>query len=129
MKAVVQLFSARKQAKKIVKEFNPDIVIGAGGYVTAPVIWAAKKLGHKIYNLPSAKIVHLESQTLSSQTKKLQLFFESRKLFYLKNRTKKQLQIANLILKINSIIRICIFYILQKKEKVNYWKTILLQCS
>lgn len=89
--------------------------------------YRAKKLGHKIYNLPSAKIVHLESQTLSSQTKKLQLFFESRKLFYLKNRTKAQLQFANLILKINSIIRICIFYILQKNEKVNYWKTIL-QC-
>ena len=91
--------------------------------------YRAKKLGHKIYNLPSAKIVHLESQTLSSQSKKLQLFFESRKLFYLKNRTKTQLKIANSILKINSIIRICIFYILQKKEKVNYWKTILLQCS
>ena len=89
--------------------------------------YRAKKLGHKIYNLPSAKIVHLESQTLSSQTKKLQLFFESRKLFYLKNRTKAQLQFANLILKINSIMRICIFYILQKNEKVNYWKTIL-QC-
>ena len=91
--------------------------------------YRAKILGHKIYNLPSAKIVHLESQTLSSQTKKLQLFFESRKIFYLKNHTKTQFKIANAILKFSSIIRICVFYILQKKEKVNYWKTILNQCS
>ena len=26
------------------KKFNPDIVIGAGGYITAPVLYAAKKL-------------------------------------------------------------------------------------
>ena len=31
-------------AKKIIKEFNPDIVIGTGGYVCAPVIKAAAKL-------------------------------------------------------------------------------------
>ena len=47
IKAVMQLFSARTQAKKIIKEFKPDIVIGVGGYVTAPVIYAASKLGIK----------------------------------------------------------------------------------
>lgn len=88
-----------------------------------------KKLGHKIYNLPSAKIVHLESQTLSSRTQKLKLFFESRKKFYLKNRTQTQLRIANVILTISCIIRITAFTLLQKNEKVNYWKTILQQCS
>lgn len=33
------------QAKKIVKEFNPDIVIGTGGYICGAVILAAKKYG------------------------------------------------------------------------------------
>lgn len=33
--------------KKIIKDFNPDIVIGVGGYVTVPVITAAHKLGYK----------------------------------------------------------------------------------
>lgn len=88
-----------------------------------------KNLGYKIYNLPSAKIVHLESQTLSSRTQKLKLFFESRKKFYLKNNTQTQLTIANTILKISCVIRITAFTILQKNEKVNYWKTILKQCS
>ncbi|MCI8964967.1 MAG: undecaprenyldiphospho-muramoylpentapeptide beta-N-acetylglucosaminyltransferase [Clostridia bacterium] len=34
-----------KQAKKIVKEFNPDIVIGTGGYICGGVILSAHKLG------------------------------------------------------------------------------------
>ena len=35
--------------KKIIKKFNPDIVVGVGGYVTGPVIYAAKKLGYKTF--------------------------------------------------------------------------------
>lgn len=39
--------NAIKKAKTTIKEFNPDIVIGAGGYITAPVLIAANKLGYK----------------------------------------------------------------------------------
>ena len=35
---------ATKKAKEILKEFNPDFVIGTGGYVSWPVIHAAQKL-------------------------------------------------------------------------------------
>lgn len=35
---------AIKKSKEIIKKFNPDIVIGAGGYITAPVLYAAHKL-------------------------------------------------------------------------------------
>lgn len=38
---------AIKKCEKIIQEFKPDVVIGAGGYVTMPVIYAAKKLGIK----------------------------------------------------------------------------------
>lgn len=41
------LHQAIKKCKKIIKEFHPDVVIGVGGYVTAPVIYAAKKSGFK----------------------------------------------------------------------------------
>lgn len=44
-KTVKSLFGSYFKAKKIIKEFKPDIVIGVGGYVTAPVIYAAKNLG------------------------------------------------------------------------------------
>ena len=39
--------SGIKEMKKLMIEFKPDIVIGVGGYVTGPVIYAASKLGIK----------------------------------------------------------------------------------
>ena len=44
-RAVGQMFSARKQAKKYLRDFQPDIVIGFGGYVSAPVMMASTSLG------------------------------------------------------------------------------------
>lgn len=38
------LVKAYQKCLNIIKDFNPDIVIGVGGYVTMPVIMAAKKL-------------------------------------------------------------------------------------
>ena len=47
IKAVIKYLNSSKLVRKKIKEFNPDIVIGVGGYVTAPVIKEAKKLGYK----------------------------------------------------------------------------------
>ena len=41
------LLKSKKNVRKIIKDFNPDIVIGVGGYVTYPVIKEAHKLGIK----------------------------------------------------------------------------------
>ena len=49
VKTVKCLFKAFKECKKMIKEFNPDIVIGVGGYVTVPVVVSAKKLGYKTF--------------------------------------------------------------------------------
>ena len=32
-------------AKKLIKEFKPDIAIGVGGYASAPLLWAATRMG------------------------------------------------------------------------------------
>ena len=34
-----------RMARKILKDFNPDIAIGVGGYASAPLLWAAGQLG------------------------------------------------------------------------------------
>ena len=34
---------AVKKSREIIREFKPDVVIGAGGYITAPVLYAAHK--------------------------------------------------------------------------------------
>jgi len=45
--AVGKVFSASVNARKILKELKPDVVVGTGGYVSGPVLREAAKLGIK----------------------------------------------------------------------------------
>ena len=49
IKNICLISKAYHKCKKIMKEFKPDLVIGAGGYVTYPVLKAAQKLGIKTF--------------------------------------------------------------------------------
>ena len=49
IKNISLIKKAMDKCLKIMKEFKPDIVIGCGGYVTYPVIKAAKKLNIKTF--------------------------------------------------------------------------------
>lgn len=42
---VFKLLRSSSQAKKIINEFKPDVVVGFGGYVSGPVLRMAAKLG------------------------------------------------------------------------------------
>ncbi len=45
IQAVYYLAGSQPRAKKILKEFQPDIAIGTGGYVAGPILHAAAKMG------------------------------------------------------------------------------------
>ena len=45
IKAAWHALTSVSEAKKIIKKFNPDLVIGTGGYVSWPTVKAASKLG------------------------------------------------------------------------------------
>ncbi len=49
IKNVFLIRKAKKKCLKIMKDFKPDVVIGVGGYVTYPVVWAAHQLGIKTF--------------------------------------------------------------------------------
>lgn len=76
-KTLSRFIKARQKALKIIKEFNPDVVIGTGGYVTAPVIWAAKKLGHKTFIHEQNSVIGLSNKYLSRYVDKVGVSFES----------------------------------------------------
>lgn|SRR5690625_749840 len=50
------------EAKKIIREFNPDVVLGTGGYVSAPICYAASKEG-------IATVVHEQNSFLGLTNK------------------------------------------------------------
>ena len=43
LKKMYSTFKATKDARKIIQDFKPDIIIGAGGYICGPVVWAGEK--------------------------------------------------------------------------------------
>lgn len=45
---IIKTLNGFKSAKRIIRDFKPDLVIGTGGYICGPVIMAAKK-----YNIPT----------------------------------------------------------------------------
>ena len=57
--------NSTKLLKKKIKEFNPDIVLGIGGYVTAPVVYTAKKLGYKTFIHEQNQIPGISNKFLS----------------------------------------------------------------
>ncbi|MED4463307.1 undecaprenyldiphospho-muramoylpentapeptide beta-N-acetylglucosaminyltransferase [Metabacillus fastidiosus] len=62
IKTVIRFLKGVNDSKKMLKQFKPDVVIGTGGYVCGPVVYAAAKLG-----IPS--IVH-EQNSLPGITNK-----------------------------------------------------------
>ena len=45
VKAVKCVFDAVSKCKKIIREFQPDVIIGTGGYASFPALYAGSKLG------------------------------------------------------------------------------------
>ncbi|MBJ7688127.1 undecaprenyldiphospho-muramoylpentapeptide beta-N-acetylglucosaminyltransferase [Weissella confusa] len=44
VKTVYLFLTATRKAKKMLEEFKPDVVVGTGGYVSGPVLYAAQQL-------------------------------------------------------------------------------------
>jgi len=45
VKTIIRFLKGVNQSKRMLREFQADIVIGTGGYVCGPVVYAASKLG------------------------------------------------------------------------------------
>lgn len=76
-----------KYLKKEIKKFNPDIVVGVGGYVTSPVIYAAKKLGYKTFIHEQNSIPGLSNKFLSHYADKIGVSLEDSKEYFPKSKT------------------------------------------
>lgn len=71
------LFFSIKKAEKILREFGPDMVVGTGGYVSGPVLFAATKLGlHTCIHEQNA-FPGLTTKMLSRRVERVFTSFES----------------------------------------------------
>lgn len=80
-------FQNIKILKKEIRKFHPDIVIGVGGYVTAPVIYSAKKLGYKTFIHEQNSIPGLSNKFLVRYADKIGISLPDSIQYFPKNKT------------------------------------------
>ena len=69
---VLKMFrKAIKRATEIITEFKPDVIVGAGGYITAPVLYAAHKLNIPILIHEQNSIPGVSNKFVSSFSNKV----------------------------------------------------------
>lgn len=77
VKTAYYYFSAPQKAKKLIKEFRPDVVFGTGGYLSWPLVKAAASLGVPSALHESNAIVGKAVRMLSDKVNKIYLNFPS----------------------------------------------------
>ena len=75
-KSVVKIIKAGKRARKIIKEFSPDVIIGTGGYVCYPFLRQGQRMGIKTVMHESNVAPGLVTRILGPKCDKLLLNLE-----------------------------------------------------
>ncbi len=81
-KSLKHVLSATGKAKKIVKEFRPDIAIGTGGYVCYPVLKAAAALNVPTLVHESNAVPGLTTKMLIADVDRILVGFEASRAYY-----------------------------------------------
>ena len=87
IKSISYAISAIPKAKEIIKNFNPDVVFGTGGYLCWPVIVAAKRMGIKTFLHESNTSPGLTTKLLSKKVN-LMLLNSEKTAGYLSKKTR-----------------------------------------
>ncbi|MBO1510516.1 undecaprenyldiphospho-muramoylpentapeptide beta-N-acetylglucosaminyltransferase [Metabacillus bambusae] len=82
VKTVTRFLKGVSVSKKYLKDFKPDVVIGTGGYVCGPVVYAASKLNiptviHEQNSLPG-----ITNKFLARYVNKIAICFEDAKKYF-----------------------------------------------
>ncbi|MBN6887066.1 UDP-N-acetylglucosamine--N-acetylmuramyl-(pentapeptide) pyrophosphoryl-undecaprenol N-acetylglucosamine transferase [Cytobacillus horneckiae] len=86
VKTVIRFIKGVKDSKKILKDFNADIVIGTGGYVCGPVVYAAAKLGIPTIVHEQNSVPGLTNKFLSRYVDKVAVCFDEAASFFPKEK-------------------------------------------
>lgn len=100
--------------------FSPDFFMY---FEETELSFRIKKMGYDIKCIPQAQIVHLEGKSFSVEENKLRMFYEGRKIFYVKCYTPAYRIVSNNIFRFTCLTRM-LFYSLLKYKAFLSWKTI-----
>lgn len=86
VKTIFRFFKGVSDSKKMLKEFKADVVIGTGGYVCGPVVYAAAKLGIPTIIHEQNSVPGLTNKFLSRYVDKIAICFDDAKEYFPKEK-------------------------------------------
>ncbi|WP_373396802.1 undecaprenyldiphospho-muramoylpentapeptide beta-N-acetylglucosaminyltransferase [Algoriphagus halophilus] len=98
LKFPFKLLNSLMQARKMVKEFKPDVVVGVGGYASGPVLFAAQRMGIPTLVQEQNSYAGLTNKLLAKKANKIcvaypdmERFFPAEKIAYTGNPVRKDI--------------------------------------
>ncbi len=88
LKVAAKILKSKGQAKKLLKEFKPDIVIGTGGYASWPAVSQAAKMGIPTAIVEQDAYPGIATRQLAKCADRIFISFEKTKE-YIEGKTKK----------------------------------------
>lgn len=81
-----KLVQSLAKARRILKEFKPDVVVGVGGYASAPVLWSAARLGIPCLIQEQNSFAGLTNKILSKKAARICTAYEGMDKFFPKDK-------------------------------------------
>lgn len=101
IKVVSRLLKSLRLAKKTVRDFNPDVAVGVGGYASGPTLWTAASLGvptllqeQNSYAGVTNKLLAKKADKICVAYEGMQKFFPADKIVVTGNPVRKDLEEA-----------------------------------
>lgn len=77
-----KVVKSRLKVRKVIKEFNPDIVIGVGGFASEPTLKMASKMGYKTLIQEQNSYAGLTNKTLAHKAKTICVAYDGMERFF-----------------------------------------------
>ena len=77
IKLPIKIFRSLRDAKRIIKDFRPDLAVGTGGFASGPALYAASRLGIPIFIQEQNAYAGVTNKILSKKAKAIYTAYPS----------------------------------------------------
>jgi UDP-N-acetylglucosamine--N-acetylmuramyl-(pentapeptide) pyrophosphoryl-undecaprenol N-acetylglucosamine transferase len=81
-KVIVKLFRSLRMARKIIEDFDPDVVMGVGGYASGPVLRVASAMGIPIIIQEQNSFAGMTNKILSRKASRICVAYDDMEKFF-----------------------------------------------
>ncbi|MBR2325808.1 MAG: undecaprenyldiphospho-muramoylpentapeptide beta-N-acetylglucosaminyltransferase [Alistipes sp.] len=78
----VQIFKSLAQARRVIKDFRPDVVVGFGGYASAPIVFMAQMMGIPTVIQEQNSYAGLVNKIVGGRAKSICVAYEGMERFF-----------------------------------------------